>query len=111
MSRHTPEARRLERAEWIRGKIEAGCSQHDIALALGIDQSTISTTMANYGISKPRPLLVASKLSSIGVRLGRMDEFFNMLPGEMRDSLVDEAARRGDSIVQVVARRLQVGEN
>jgi len=110
MTRHTPQQLRDERIAWITASYAAGHSQGDIADALGIGQSALSTAMLKAGIIRRLVPPHAKRLSSMGLRIGRMDHLFDGLPPEMRVELVDEAARTGLTVADVIAARLSGGE-
>ncbi|AZV00259.1 hypothetical protein [Paracoccus kondratievae] len=106
MSRWTPQELRDERAAWIMARAAEGRQQNDIAAALGIDPSTVSTTLHNRGLSKPRPAICANGVSYVGLRLGRLADLFDSLPGAVREQLAGEAARKRVSIADAIAMRL-----
>uniref|UniRef100_UPI000225F755 helix-turn-helix domain-containing protein n=1 Tax=Paracoccus sp. TRP TaxID=412597 RepID=UPI000225F755 len=97
---------RDERAAWIKARCDEGCQLNDIAAALGIDPSTVSTTLHRRGLSKPRPPICANGVSYVGLRFGRMVDMFDSLPGAVWEQLADEAARRRVSIADAIAMRL-----
>lgn len=111
MTRHTPQQLRAERISWITASYAAGHSQGDIADALGIGQSALSTAMLKAGIIRRLAPPEAKRLSSMGLRIGRMDRLFDGLPPETRVALVDEAARKGSTIADAIAARLAPPKN
>lgn len=106
MTRHNPPRIRDERAAWIKARCDEGHGQGDIAAALGIHFSTVSSILHNRGLSKPRAPLCAKGVNQLGVRLGRLVDLFDGLPVEVREQLADEAAQRRVSIADAIAMRL-----
>lgn len=106
MTRHSPASLRAERLGWIAARYNEGCRQTDIAAALGITQSTLSTTIENHGICRRRAPLLAKRINHTGLRLGRLTDMFDTLPPETREELADEAARMRGTIADAIAKRL-----
>ncbi|RQP04121.1 MAG: XRE family transcriptional regulator [Paracoccus sp. BP8] len=106
MTRHNPPHIRDERAAWIKARCDEGHRQGDIAAALGIHDSTVSSILHNRGLSKPRAPLCAKGVKQLGVPLGRMTDLYDGLPGALREQLADEAAQRRVSIANAIAMRL-----
>ncbi|RDD69224.1 hypothetical protein [Paracoccus versutus] len=95
-----------ERLAWIIQHNGARHRQSDMAAALGIRQASLSQIMSKAGIHKPYAAPRARAMFRHGLRLGRMVEMFDSLPPEMRVALVDEAARTGLTVADVIALRL-----
>ncbi|MDQ7262245.1 helix-turn-helix transcriptional regulator [Paracoccus sp. PS-1] len=111
MTRHNPPHIRDERAAWIKARCDEGHRQGDIAAALGIHDSTVSSILHNRGLSKPRAPLCAKGVKQLGVRLGRLTDLYDGLPGEIREKLADEAAQQRVSIADAIAARLAPQKN
>lgn len=106
MSRGTPQELRDERVAWIKARCNEGYKLKNIAAALGLNPSTVSTTLHNRGLSKPRAPICAKGVNSAGLRLGRLSDLYDSLPGALREQLADEAARRRVSIADAIALHL-----
>lgn len=106
MYRWTPQALRDERIAWMAARIAEGHTQGELAAALGITQSTISTTAQNHGLRRHRAPLRAKGVGSLGIRVGRLVDMFDGLPPETREDLAAEAARMRGTIADAIAMRL-----
>lgn len=111
MTRYTPQEIRDERMTWVAASYAAGHSQGEIADALGIGRSGLSTAMLKAGIVRRLVPPEAKRLSGMGLRLGWMGRLFDGLPPETRVALVDEAARKGSTIADAISARLAPSKN
>lgn len=110
MLRHIPKAIKEERLAWIKARRDEGYTQAPIAAALGIDRSTVSSILHDYGASPKRTPLLAKRVNHIGLRLGRLSTLYDRLPQEMREALAVEAARMRGSIEDAIVSRLAAGD-
>ena len=111
MTRYTPQEIRDERMAWVAASYAAGHSQGEIADALGICRSALSTAMLKAGIVRRLVPPEAKRLSGMGLRLGWMGRLFDGLPPETRDELAAEAARMRGTIADAIAARLTPPKN
>lgn len=111
MTRHTPKALRDERISWMADRIAEGYTQAEMAAALGVTQSTISTTAQNHGLCRRSAPLKAKGVRSVGIRTGRLIDMFDGLPPETREELAAEAARMRGTIADAIAARLTPPKN
>ena len=111
MTRHTPKDLRDERIARMAARIAEGCTQAEMAAALGVTQSTISTTAQNHGLCRVRAPLVDKRVTKTGIRMGRLIDMFDGLPPETREELAAEAARMRGTIADAIAARLAPPKN
>lgn len=107
LSRHSPEAVKDERLEWIRQRTAEGHLQRDIAAAIGIRTATLSMIMVRAGIRRAPVAPLARVAHRHGLRVGSMVRMFDSLPPDLRNELVAEAiSQRCNEIGDVIAKRL-----
>ena len=124
LGNHLPMALRDERREWIAEKRaivdERGrrvYTNADLGEALGIDSGSVQQIIRKAGLDAPIPPLPRTTASLLGLRMvdrGGLWALFEGLPDEVRDGIIDHAAKHDISLVaaafEIAAAAMQKGD-